>query len=154
MALDRALDLSELSGERWNRSELFGLRARAALQLGDIDGAEGYANSALRWLRESDFTALSEVYNHLGLIRDAQGRKAEAEAAQRKSIEAVAQTDYNWVKTEPTLALAKLLVERGALDEGTALLEEREHWVREQKTTLWDGKIDELRSLIAAGTGA
>jgi len=154
IALDRALDLSETSGERWNRSELFGLRARAALQLGDIDAAEGYANSALSSLRDSDFTAVSEVYNHLGLIRDAQGRKAEAEAAQRRSIEAVAQTDYNWVKTEPMLALTKLLVERGALDEATALLEERERWVREQKITLWDRKINELRSLIAAGTGA
>ena len=154
MALDRALDLSEISGERWNRSELFGLRARAALELGDIDAAEGFANSALSSLRDSDFTAISEVYNHMGSIRDAQGRKAEAEAAQRRSIAAIAQTDYNWVKTEPILALVKLLAERGALDEATAVLEERVRWVRDQKITLWDRKIDELRSLIAARTDA
>jgi tetratricopeptide (TPR) repeat protein len=154
MALDRALDLSEMSGERWNRSELFGLRARAALHLGDIDAAESYAIRGLSSVRDSDFTAISEVYNHLGLIRDAQGRKAEAEAAQRRSIEAIAQTDYNWVKTEPTLALAKLLVERDALDEARVLLEEQERWTREQKTTLWDSQIDELRSMIAARAGA
>ena len=150
VALDRALDLSELSGERWNRSELFGLRARAALQLGYIDAAEGFVNNALGSLRDSDFTAISEAYYHLGLIRDAQGRKAEAEAAQRRGIAAVAQTEYNWMKTEPMLALAKLLVDRGALDEAVALLDERERWAREQNITLWDREIDELRSSIPA----
>jgi class 3 adenylate cyclase/tetratricopeptide (TPR) repeat protein len=150
MALDRALDLSEMTGERWNRSELFGLRARAALQLGDIDAAEGYINNALSSLRDSDFTAIGEAYNHLGLIRAAQGRKAEAEAAQRRALEALAQTEYNWMKSEPALALAKLLVERGALDEARALLEERERWLNEQKIPLWDLQIDELRRALAA----
>ena len=46
-----------------------------------------------------------------------------------------------------------LLVERGALDEATALLEERERWVREQKITLWDPQIGELRRLIASRAG-
>jgi class 3 adenylate cyclase/tetratricopeptide (TPR) repeat protein len=154
VALDRALDLSEVSGERWNRSELFGLRARAALQLGDIDAAEGYINNALSSLRDSDFTAMTEAYHHLGLIRDAQGRNAEAEAAQRRGMQAVAQTEYNWMKTEPMLALAKLLVDRGALDEAVALLDERERWAREQKITLWDRQIEAMRTSIAAKGGA
>jgi ATP/maltotriose-dependent transcriptional regulator MalT len=150
MALDRALDLSEISGERWNRSELFGLRARAALQLGDIEAAEGYINSALSSLRDSDFTATGEAYNHLGLIREAQGRKAEAEASQRRALEALAQTEYNWMKSEPALALAKLLVERDALDEARALLDERERWLHDQKIPLWHRQIDELRRSLAA----
>jgi len=149
MALDRALDLSEISGERWNRSELFGLRARAALQIGDIEAAEGYVNSALSSLRDSDFTATAEAYNHLGLIGEAQGRKAEAEASQRRALEALAQTEYNWMKTEPALALAKLLIERGALDEASGLLEEREEWLRNQKISLWDRTLDSLHGLIA-----
>jgi tetratricopeptide (TPR) repeat protein len=153
MALDRALDLSEISGERWNRSELFGLRARAALQLGEIESAEGYINSALSSLRDNDFTAIGEAYNHLGMIREAQGRRAEAEAAQRRALEALSVTEYNWMKSEPALALAKLLVERGALDEARALLKEREGWLHEQKISLWDRQIDELRRLTAVEDG-
>jgi class 3 adenylate cyclase/tetratricopeptide (TPR) repeat protein len=152
--LDRALEMSELSGERWNRSELFGLRAQAALQLGDVDGAERFINRALSSLQGNDFTAASEAYNHLGDIREAQGRKAEAEAAQRQSLEAVADTDYNFMKTEPTLALARLLIDRGAVDEATALVNERERWVREQGIRLWDRQLVELhRSLAATGGG-
>ena len=84
------------------------------------------------------------------MIRAAQGRKAEAEAAQRRALEALAQTEYNWMKSEPALALAKLLVERDALDEARALLEERERWLNEQKIPLWDLQIDELRRALAA----
>jgi predicted ATPase/class 3 adenylate cyclase len=150
MALDRALDLSETSGERWNRTELFGLRARAALLLGDIEAADSFVNRALSSIREEDVTAISEVYNHVGRIRAAQGRNSEAEAAQRRSLEAIAQTDYNWMKTEPTLALARLLAERGAMKEARALLDEREHWAHAQEIHLWDPEIDAVRSLITA----
>jgi len=151
--LDRALDLSEMSGERWNRSELFGLRAQAALQLGDVDAAERFINRALGSLRDSDLTAVSEAYNHLGAIREAQGRRQEAEVAQRRSLDALAHTDYNWMKTQPTLALARLLVERGAVDEATAVVDERERWAREQGIRLWDRQFAELRRSLAARGG-
>ncbi|MEA3060085.1 MAG: hypothetical protein QOE50_1497, partial [Sphingomonadales bacterium] len=149
-ALDRALELSEMSGERWNRSELFGLRARCALQLGDVNAAEGYIDSALASLRDTDVTAMCEAYTHLGLIREAQGRTGDAEAAQRRALEALAPTDYNWMKSEPALALAKLLVERGALADGKAMLEEQEGWIRDQEISLWDRQIEQIRSSIAA----
>ncbi|MDQ6877470.1 MAG: AAA family ATPase [Candidatus Dormibacteraeota bacterium] len=152
-ALDRAIELSETTGERWNRSEILGLRARAALLTGDLDAAEGFISRALSSLRGNDVTAISEVQNHLGMIRAAQGRQPEAEEAQRRSLDAIAQTDYNWLKTQPTLALAGLLAERGAVAEAMPLFEERVRWVREQKTHLWDAQIDELRSMIAAKTG-
>jgi tetratricopeptide (TPR) repeat protein len=152
--LDRALDLSEMSGERWNRSELFGLRARAALQLGDIHAADVFINGALSSLRESDVTAEAEAYNHLGLIRVAQGRYQEAEAAHRRAAQAIAHTEYNWMKTEPALALANLLAERGALDEAGALVEEREKWLHDQKISLWDRALDVLHALIAAKADA
>ena len=45
--LDQALELSETSGERWNRSELLGLRARAALGLEDLAAANGFIDRAL-----------------------------------------------------------------------------------------------------------
>ncbi|MEA2655641.1 MAG: hypothetical protein QOI23_1006 [Chloroflexota bacterium] len=154
IVLDRALELSELSGERWNRSELFGLRAQAALQLGHVDAADRFINRALGSLRDSDITAVCEAYHHLGAIREAQGRKAEAEAAQRHSLEAVAGTDYNFMRTEPTLALARLLVDRGAVDEAKALVDERERWAREQGIRLWDRQLAELRRSLASRGGA
>jgi class 3 adenylate cyclase/tetratricopeptide (TPR) repeat protein len=150
MALDRAIDLSETTGERWNRSEILGLRARAALLMRDLDAAEGFISRALSSLRETDVTAISEVQNHLGMIRAAQDRQPEAEAAQRRSLDVIADTDYSWMKTQPTLALAKLLAERGAVEEARALFEERARWMREQKIRLWDAEIEEIRSTIAA----
>jgi tetratricopeptide (TPR) repeat protein len=153
-ALDRALDLSETSGERWNRSELQGLRARAALLLGDLDAAESFISRALDSVRESDVTAVAEVNYALAMIRTAQDRTSEAEAAQRRSLEALAPTGYNWLKTEMRLGLAKVLVARGSIEEARALLDESERWAREQKTHLWDREIDALRGLIAAKSGA
>jgi hypothetical protein len=154
MALDRALALSEMSGELWNRSELLGMRARAALLLGEMEAADSFVSRALSSLRANDVTAASEVYYHLGGIRAAQGRNSEAEAAQRRSLEAIAQTDYNRQKTEPTLALARLVAERGALTEAAALLDERERWAHEHEIPIWDAEIDEIRSLIAVRGGA
>jgi class 3 adenylate cyclase/tetratricopeptide (TPR) repeat protein len=151
--LDRALDLSETSGERWNRSELFGLRARAALQLGEIEPAEGFINHAMSLLRDDDVTAIGEAYDQLGLIREAQGRHAEAEAARRRAVNAIAQTECNWMKADAGLALVKSLAQRGARDEARLLLEEHEGWARDQKIGLWDLDIEDLHRRLGA-TGA
>jgi tetratricopeptide (TPR) repeat protein len=154
MALDRALDLSEASGERWNRTELLGLRARAALLLGDLEAADSFISRALILIREEDVSAIAEVHTHLGLIRAAQGRWSEAEAAQRRGLGALAHTGYNWAKIEPRLELAKLLAKRGALDEARALCDESDRWAHDQKIHVWDSNIDEVRALIAAWRGS
>jgi tetratricopeptide (TPR) repeat protein len=151
-ALDQALVLSESSGERWNRTELFALRARAALDLGDIPSAESFMNHALELLREDDVTAISEVHHHLGMIRAAQGRDAEAEASLRRSLEAVRMTDYGWPTTNSALALAKFLAERGKVIEAAALADDRERWMRDHDVHPWAPEITEIRSLIAAAT--
>lgn len=152
--LDRALELSETSGETWNRSEVLGLRARAALLLGDIEAAESFIDRAVNSLRGQDVTAISEVYTHLGLIRAAQRRMPEAEAAHRRGLDVLAQTDYNWLKVEATLELVMVLIKRGALEEARRLFEERERWVREQKVRVWDPKIDEIHRLMATTSGS
>jgi len=149
-ALDRALDLSEASGERWNRSELQGLRARAALLLGEMGVAEDFIGRALSTLREGDVTAVAEVHHTLGLIRAAQGRVSEAEGAHRRSIETLAPTGYNWVKNESMFPLSRLLIERGEVEEGRSLFEQAKNWAREQKTTVWDREIEEIQSLLAS----
>lgn len=153
-ALDQALALSESSGERWHRAELFALRARAALDLGDIPSAQNFMDHALAMLRDDDVTAVSEVHHHLGMIRTAQGRDVEAEASLRRSLEAVRSTEYGWPTTNAALALAKFLAERGQVTEAAALVAEREGWIREHDLHLWDSELAEIRTLIAAATRA
>ncbi len=151
-ALDQALTLSESSGERWNRAELFALRARAALNLGDIPSAEHFINQAGAVLRDDDVTAISEVHHHLGIIRAAQGRDVEAEASLRRSFAAVRNTEYGPPTTNSALALAKFLAERGQVTEAAALVADRERWMREHDVHLWDPQIAAVRNLIAAAT--
>jgi tetratricopeptide (TPR) repeat protein len=151
-ALDQALVLSESSGERWNRTELFALRAQAALDLGRILSAESFIDQALGVLRDDDVTATSEVHHHLGMIRAAQGRDVEAEASLRRSLDMVRHTDYEWPTTNAALALAKFLAERGRVTEAAALVAEREGWIREHELHLWDPQIAEVRNLITAAT--
>jgi len=104
----------------------------------------------LSTLREGDVTAVAEVHYTLGMIRAAQGRTSEAEQAHRRSLDVLAPTGYNWVKNESMFPLAKLLIERGAVEEGRSLFEHAERWAREQKTSIWDREIDEVRSLITS----
>ena len=150
-ALDQALDLSETSGERWNRSELLGLRARAALELADLESADKFIERALSSLRDRDLTAISEVHDHLGLIRAAQGRDSEAEAALRRSVQVVAATEYNSTKATAALDLAKFLADRGRLDEAKALCDEYAELTEKRGWKVWAPEISAIRHLIATG---
>jgi tetratricopeptide (TPR) repeat protein len=123
-AVEQALELSEASGERWNRSELLGLRARAALDLGDLDIADSFIDGAVASVREGDITAIAEVNSHLGAIRAAQGRDDEAERALRHGLEVVAGTEYLLFRAESALELARFLAQRRRFDEASALCEE------------------------------
>jgi tetratricopeptide (TPR) repeat protein len=123
-AADQALALSEASGERWNRSELLGLRARAALELGDLATAERLIDRAVSTLRGGDITAIAEVHSGLGIIRAAQGRNDEAEVALRYGLQVVAGTDYTLPTAEAALDLATFLAERERFDEASVLCDE------------------------------
>ncbi|HKW71850.1 MAG TPA: adenylate/guanylate cyclase domain-containing protein [Candidatus Dormibacteraeota bacterium] len=114
---DRALELSRETGERWNRSELAALRARAASDAGDVASADRFIEMALQSLRSEDVTAIAETYVALGVIRAAEGRDEEGETALRRGLEAVADTEYHSVKGMAGLELAKFLASRGRLEE-------------------------------------
>jgi tetratricopeptide (TPR) repeat protein len=146
-ALDRALQLSESSGERWNRTEVLALRARAALELGEIDDANLFIERAVDAIREDDVTALSEVNNHLGMIRAAQGREAEAESALRHSVELVADTEYMWSIGNAVVDLAKFLAQSGRAAEASSVIDE---FPPPHGWHMWDGAIDEIRAQISA----
>jgi class 3 adenylate cyclase/tetratricopeptide (TPR) repeat protein len=146
--LDRALELSEASGERWNRSELYAMRARSALELGDLDGADTWIGGALDSLREYDVTAVAEVYSALGLIRAAQGRSDEAEAALRRGADVLLTTEYLWNRVDPALDLGGFLAAHGQAVEASVLVETYERWAHERDIHLWDRDIARIRALI------
>jgi tetratricopeptide (TPR) repeat protein len=148
--LDRALLLVEASGERWNRSELFGMRARNALSLNDLELATRMSDLSFGALRDDDVTAVCEAFTHLALIRAAQGRHVEAEAAVRRSVEAVSHTEYNLNKIQPNLLLAEFLAQRGSLEEAAELLSYCDRWVRERQWHRWDPEINRVHTLINA----
>jgi class 3 adenylate cyclase/tetratricopeptide (TPR) repeat protein len=153
-AVDQALDLSEASGERWNRSELLGLRARVSLELGDVEAAAGFIDRALASLRRQDITAISEVYNHLGLIRAAQSRDEDAEAALRRSLQVIARTEYNSSRVTSALDLARFLAQRGRFGEARALCDEYDELADKRGWKVFRPDIAEIRRLIAAGQPA
>lgn len=119
--LDEALALSESTGERWNRTEVLAMRAQAALDLGDVASADRFIGQALATLRDDDVTAESETNMHLGLVRAAQNREAEAEAALRRAVEVAAATPYANVAIPAALHLAIFLARRGRSEEARDL---------------------------------
>lgn len=150
--LDRAIELSETSGERWNRAEVIATRARAALELGEIDAADNFIQRALECVRSDDVTGISEVYDHLGMIRAAQGRDAEAEAALRRGVDSVINTHYVWVLGNAIVDLARFLAERGRLDEASSLIEPFAHGLKTRRRHMSDQEIDEVRQVITAAS--
>jgi tetratricopeptide (TPR) repeat protein len=152
--LDRALELSLATGERWNRTELFGLRARAALNAGEIVAAEDYLKGALGTWRDGDITAMAEIYTHVGAIRSAQGRDAEAEAAFRQALGVLAGTDYaqSMTSLDPTSSLARFLADRGQTDEAAQLMDEVADLVDTRGWHAWDREIGEIRELVTEVT--
>jgi ATP/maltotriose-dependent transcriptional regulator MalT len=141
--LDQAVELSESSGELWNRSELLALRSRAALELGDTDAAEQFIRRALEVVPPEDITGTAEVYDHLGVLRAAQGRDDEAESAFRHSSDAVRNTRYHWVQELTAMDLAKYLAQRNRLEEASAELNQMARaW------PMWEEAIAEIRATI------
>jgi ATP/maltotriose-dependent transcriptional regulator MalT len=141
--LDQAIELSESSGELWNRAELLALRSRAAVELDDIEAAEQFIRRALEIVRPEDITGTSEVYDHLGVLRAAQGRDEEAESALHHSGDAVRNTRYHWVQEIAAMDLARFLARRNRLAEASVELNRMARaW------PMWDDAMAETRALI------
>jgi class 3 adenylate cyclase/tetratricopeptide (TPR) repeat protein len=137
-ALDRALALSHTTGERWNRTELFALRARAALESGDVEAADRLIEQARTTLRSDDLTAESELNTHLGTIRAAQHRDAEAEAALRRAVDLVANTGFVNTVGPAAFGLAAFLASRGRLEEAESVVQLYEPVIHGRGWHMWD----------------
>ena len=149
--LDSAIAMSEASGERWNRAEILGLRSRAALELGDLGAAEAFIQRAVEATREEDITGISEVQGHLGLLRAAQGRDADAEAALRRSHDVVASTGYEWMVADAAVNLAQFLAQRGRFAEARAIVDDWEPKVHTIGWRGWNPTFRAIRELIGGG---
>jgi len=149
-ALDRAIELSESSGERWNRAEVLAVRARAALELGEVESADRFIHRALEAVREDDVTGISEVHDHLGMILAAKGDFAGAETALRRSLEVVGATEFLWPKGYAAIDLAKFLAQRGRPAEAVAVLDQ---FAQSNAWGMWDSEIEAIHALVKAASG-
>jgi tetratricopeptide (TPR) repeat protein len=147
--LDSGIALSESTGEGWNRAELLGMRARAALELGEVQLADTFIDRALTALRAWDITGISEVQQHLGWIRAAQGRYADAEAALRQSYEVVAPTGYRWLSVVAAAELARFHALRGAAANAQDLVDRWEPAARDGGWRLMLDAFQAVRGSIA-----
>jgi class 3 adenylate cyclase/tetratricopeptide (TPR) repeat protein len=98
--------------------------AEIVLAQGHVEEAERWALSAVESFGMQDMMSRSNVRMVLGLVREAQGRDAEAELLLREALDVLAATDLRNGEPEPLAALARFLRERGRDDEA-AVLEER-----------------------------
>jgi tetratricopeptide (TPR) repeat protein len=122
--IDAALAESVRVGERWNRSELFGMRALAALQRGDLAVAEAAANDAVAMAFPGDVTAEAEAASALARVRAVQGRHDEADRELRRAFELVNGTEFVTAFSEIAFARADFLIQRGRVQESTELLDD------------------------------
>jgi predicted ATPase/class 3 adenylate cyclase len=122
--IDAALAESVRVGERWNRSELFGMRALAALQRGDLAVAEPAANHAVAMAFPGDVSAEAEAASALAQVRAAQGRHDEADRELRRAFELVNGTEFVTAFSEIAFARADFLIQQGRVQESTKLLDD------------------------------
>jgi class 3 adenylate cyclase/tetratricopeptide (TPR) repeat protein len=147
--MDRALEMSETTGERWSRAELFASRAMSALGLGEVDRAAGFAEQALASVRnEHDYSAIAKVQQAVGAVRSAQGRDAEAESALRQAYDAAYRTDFAVDRIESTIALARHLGSRGRTEEAVGLLAMARAQTASAGWRFYDAEMDRVGSAL------
>lgn len=148
--LDQALELSHSTGERWNRCELFALRAKAALDMAEIDEADRLIAEGFRMLRAEDLSAVTISHRVLGLVREAQGRMEEAELALRHAQGAARSTTFLFDQLDAELALAAFLARRGTTREAREALTAAKALVARLGVRNRDRDIEEVEGLLVA----
>jgi hypothetical protein len=142
--LERALRDSEMTGERWNRAELFAHRALCAVRRGDLQAAERYVQSGLDTRVPDDPSGDCETHYALGQLRLAQTRDAEAETAFRHTLTTFELMDFSVATAEISVGIARFLVERGRAAEARQLLDRTRAWLEKAGYTLW---LDEISAI-------
>jgi tetratricopeptide (TPR) repeat protein len=141
--LEDALKRSEVSGELWNRCELFAKRAVVAVHRGDLEAAGRYVEQSIAAALPGDFSGAVESNWGVAELRAAEGRDDEAEAAYRRIL--AISTGYYDVLEEVDLSFARFLITRGRPEEARPVLDRIEAWLDASGYSTGRSEIAELR---------
>ncbi len=118
--VERAIEISVGTGDRWSRTELYAFRARIRTRQGQLSKAHEDLAASEATLRLTDVAAVAEVDGARGDLAAAEGRDADAEAMYRNADDVARATEYIWW-TMTSLDLAEFLVSRGRLGRGRSV---------------------------------
>ena len=102
--------------------------AQLLVQRGKLEEAERVAHEAHKTVGPQDASSRATTRMALGLVRAAQGRDEEAEAHLREALAIATATDFNFVRREVLMALARFLRERSRADEAEPLERDAAVW--------------------------
>jgi tetratricopeptide (TPR) repeat protein len=111
--LEQALVESIRSGELWSRTELTAGLGQVAAAEGDAARARDLIRDAEALARETDLYAIAYVAFSAGRVNDLAGRPAEAEAAYRRALAVLAETEYVFRAALVRLTLVEFLLAHG-----------------------------------------
>ena len=151
-SLERGIEISEERGDRWHRTELYSLRARAALVEGRLDDADRFVERALDVLRKEDVTANCEINETVGVVRAAEGRDEDAEEAFKLALHTIRGTGYLPLEMDADVSYARFLTGHGRFAEAEALLAECDRFMEYSGYSLWRPAVDGIRATIRAGS--
>lgn len=149
----RAVEESERTGERWNRTELLAARGLAATEHGALEAAESFFRDSYGSLREGDVSAESVADSCFARLRETQGRDEEAESLHRKAIERMRRTEYHVATALFATDFAEFLARRGRHAEARVLLEEAERVFASGGFVLRLRRRERIRALLATAAG-
>jgi hypothetical protein len=84
------------------------------------------------------------------MIRDAQNRNTEAEAALRKAVEAVVSTEYMMLTVPAAVDLALVLARHGRTSEAAEISDRYRSVVRRLQWHEWDQQFARVEALIGS----
>ena len=145
-ALESALELSERSGERWDRTEIYAGLAAVALSTRDLKSADRWAGQAMAFSRSSDVHASSYTHRVLGQLQALLGHEAEAQQSLRRAIALAAPTDFRTLWAEDVAALASFCAEQGRRGEALAYANDIETWMKVSGYTWLNSAIEAIRT--------
>jgi predicted ATPase len=118
--LDRAIEISLATGDRWSRTELHCFRSYSELASGDLAAVRADIAEAEATLRLEDVAAVGELHSARGRLAAAEGRDADAETEFRAAVATARSTEYMWWALV-ALDLAEFLASRGRLAEAAPI---------------------------------
>jgi ATP/maltotriose-dependent transcriptional regulator MalT len=130
--LEHALAESVRTGELWSRTEVTASLGQIAAVDGDQAKARELIHRAETIVRETDRYAVAYVAFSAGRVNDLGGRPVEAEAAYRRALAVLAETEYVYRAAWLRLTLVDFLLEQGRVSDAKREFDLAEPFLRHQ----------------------